>query len=81
MLIGALGRSVSSRSWRCHHGNALATEFIPGATTPSTKPATVAQAARLSLSLLIAFVVGSIIGSGAYSLPRTWRPVPVPARS
>ncbi|MGY2201446.1 basic amino acid/polyamine antiporter [Pseudomonas gingeri] len=42
----------------------------PGTTAPSLQPTTLAQSTRLSLSLLIALVVGSIIGSGAYSLPQ-----------
>jgi len=42
----------------------------PGTTAPSLKAASLVQSARLSLSLLIALVVGSIIGSGAYSLPQ-----------
>jgi len=42
----------------------------PGTTAPSLKAAPLVQSARLSLSLLIALVVGSIIGSGAYSLPQ-----------
>ena len=44
--------------------------FQPNASAPLAGPATKGQAGTLGLGLLVALVIGSIIGSGIFALPQ-----------